>query len=366
MKLVKPPAVKPAEQGERKRHFLAASLVIPALCGLLLATIVLAISFGSTAISLADIVRILLNGSGIFHFARNWDATEEVIIWQVRLPLVISAALVGAGLAVAGALFQGLLRNPLADPFLIGTSSGAALGAAVAFILPLDTIYGGLFPLTPLLAFAGAFGTVLLVYAIARAGGRTPVVTLLLAGVVMNAVMTAFQTLILTIFPRAQFGLEALFAWLSGGVAVTGWPPVLVVGVLVLGGIVLALGFASVLDVFALGEESAAALGIRVERYKFMLVMIASLLTAAAVSISGLIGFIGLVVPHVMRLLLGPKHSLLIPTSALGGAIFLVLADLLARTIAAPQVLPVGVFTALVGAPFFLVLLRNSKREYTW
>jgi iron complex transport system permease protein len=339
---------------------------MPVLIGLLLASIVLAVSFGSTAIPLATILKILLNGTTLFHFPRLWDPAVEVIVWQVRMPLVIGDALVGAALAVAGALFQGLLRNPLADPFLIGTSSGAALGAAIAFVLPLDTLYGAFFPLTPLLAFVGAFLAVLLVYTIARTHGRTPVVTLLLAGVVLNAVMTAFQTLLLSLFPREQFGLQALFNWLSGGVAVTDWFPVLLVGGLVLVGCVCAVGLSGVLDAFALGEEGAAYLGLNVEWLKFCIVIVASLLTAAAVSISGLIGFIGLVTPHVMRLLLGPGHRLLIFSSALGGAIFLVLADLLARIFIAPAVLPVGVFTALIGAPFFLVLLRNSKRDYQW
>lgn len=349
-----------------RRRYIVAPLILPLLCAMLLAALVLAISIGPTAIPLDAIVQILLNGSGLFHFTRHWDPTAELIIWQVRMPSVVGAALVGAALAVAGVLFQGMLRNPLADPFLIGTSSGAALGAAIAFVLPLDTIYGAFFPLTPLLAFSGAILAVLLVYAIARTGGRAPVVTLLLAGVVLNAVMTAFQTLILTLFPRAQFSLQSLFNWLSGGVAVTGWTPVLLVGILVLIGLFCATGLAGILDLFALGEESAAALGVPVERFKFFIVIVASLLTAAAVSISGLIGFIGLVTPHVMRLLLGPQHRLLVLTSALGGALFLVLADLLARTVAAPTVLPVGVFTALIGAPFFLALLRNSKREYKW
>jgi iron complex transport system permease protein len=282
------------------------------------------------------------------------------------MPGVVGAALVGAALAVGGALFQGLLRNPLADPFLIGTSSGAALGAVVAFALPIETFYGAYFPLTTLFAFAGALVTVLFVYSLARTDGHTPVVTLLLAGVVVNAVLVSLQTLILTLNPHAQFQLEALFNWLSGGITVTNWYPVLVIAIIVIVGIVCAMSLSDVLDAFALGEEGVAHLGLHVERYKFLVIILASLITAAAVSISGLIGFVGLVMPHVMRLLLGPRHRLLLLTSAMGGAIFLTLADLLARTVAAPAVLPVGVFTALVGAPFFLFLLRRSKRTYHW
>jgi iron complex transport system permease protein len=363
MKLATRPA--PAAQRHEVRRRLPATIIISILCALLLVVILLALSFGAVSIPFDVITQILLNGTGLFHFVRHWDPSMEVIIWQVRMPVVIGAALVGAALAIAGALFQGLLRNPLADPFLIGTSSGAALGAAIAFVLPFD-IYGLFFPLTPVLAFVGALVTVLLVYGIARADGHTPVVTLLLAGVVMNAVLVACQTLILTLSPNAHFGIPALFNWLSGGIAVANWPPVLVVGAIVIIGIALSLRFSGVLDTFALGEESAAHLGLHVERSKFVIVVLASLITAAAVSISGLIGFVGLITPHVMRLLLGPNHRSLLPTSALGGAVFLTLADLLARVVIAPAVLPVGVFTALVGAPFFLILLRNSKREYRW
>ncbi len=345
---------------------LPAPILLSALSCLLLLVILLAASFGSVPIPFGTIIQILLNGTGLFHFVRQWDPVAEIIVWQVRMPVVIGAAIVGAALAVAGVLFQGMLRNPLADPYLIGSSSGAALGAAIAFVLPFDIVFGSFFPLTPVLAFAGAMLSVILVYAIARVGGQTPVVTLLLAGVVMNAVLVACQTLILTLSPHAQFGVQALFNWLSGGIVVTSWMPVVIVGIIVLIGMMFAFMLATVLDAFGLGEESAAYLGLHVERYKLLIIVVGSILTAAAVSISGLIGFVGLVTPHVMRLILGPRHRLLLPASALGGAIFLVLADLLARVVIAPAVLPVGVFTALVGAPFFLILLRNSKREYRW
>jgi iron complex transport system permease protein len=345
---------------------LPAPLLLFALSCMLCVVILLAVSFGSVPIPIGTIMQILLNGTGLFHFARQWDTTAEVIVLQVRMPVVIGAALVGCALAVAGVLFQGMLRNPLADPFLIGSSSGAALGAAITFVLPFGVVYGSFFPLTPLVAFVGAMLTVLLVYALARVGGQTPVVTLLLAGVVINAVLVAFQTLILTLSPNAQFGIQALFNWLSGGITVTNWSPIVVVGIIILVGMIFALLLSTVLDAFGLGEESAAHLGLHVERYKLVIIIVGSLLTAAAVSISGLIGFVGLVTPHVMRLILGPSHRLLLPASALGGAIFLVLADLLARVVIAPAVLPVGVFTALVGAPFFLFLLRNNKRAYRW
>ncbi|HZU69675.1 MAG TPA: iron ABC transporter permease [Ktedonobacteraceae bacterium] len=356
------PQLKQLQGGVRA---LPAPLLLLLLSAILLFVILLGISFGSTPIPLGTIIEVLLNGTQLFHFAQPWYPTG-VIVWQVRMPGVFGAALVGAALGVAGVLFQGMLRNPLADPFLIGTSSGAALGAAIAFVLPLDTVFGSFFPLTPLLAFVGAMFTVLLVYTIARVGSYTPVVTLLLAGVVINAVLVAFQTLILELSPHAAFGIQALFNWLSGGIAVYSWSPVLIVGAIIIAGILCSLLLANVLDAFGLGEESAANLGLHVERSKLIIIIVGSLLTAAAVSISGLIGFVGLVTPHAMRMLLGPRHRLLLPASALGGAIFLTLADLLARVIIAPSVLPVGIFTALVGAPFFLLLLRNNKREYRW
>src|SRR3989440_5481168 len=242
--------VKTEQRAGKSRQLLPAPLILLIMSGLLLAVILLAVSFGSTPIPIGTIVKILLNGTSLFHFTRDWDPSAELIVWQVRMPIVIGAALVGAGLAVAGVLFQGMLRNPLADPFLIGTSSGAALGAAIAFVLPLDTLYGSLFSLTPLLAFIGAMLTVMLVYSIARTGGQTPVVTLLLAGVVINAVLVAFQTLILTLSPNAHFGIEALFNWLSGGVSVTSWPPIFVIAAIILAGVLCSLTLSGVLDAF--------------------------------------------------------------------------------------------------------------------
>jgi iron complex transport system permease protein len=360
------PTTKPEPRRKEKPHLFSTPLVLASLSVLMLAVMLVAVSFGSTFIPISSIAQILLNGTGLFHFTRHWDPSAEVIVWQVRMPVVVGAGLVGAGLAIAGVLFQGMLRNPLADPFLIGTSSGAALGAAIGFVLPFDTVYGSFFPLTTLLAFVGAMVTVFFVYLIARTDGYTPVVTLLLAGVVVNAVLVAFQTIVLTLSPHAQFGIQALFNWLSGGVTVTSWPPIAVVATIIIGGITFSFSLSGVLDAFALGEESAAHLGLHVERRKVLIIIVGSLLTAAAVSISGLIGFVGLVTPHMMRLLLGPNHRLLLPTSALSGAIFLMVADLLARIVIAPAVLPVGVFTALVGAPFFLFLLRNMKRDYRW
>src|SRR3989449_11245177 len=248
---------KPPQLSMKTRRAIPPSLLLPGLGGLLILVMLVAISFGPTPISIGTIAQIVLNGTGIVHFTRQWDPSAEVIVWQIRMPVVVGAALVGAALAVAGVLFQGMLRNPLADPFLIGTSSGAALGAAIAFVLPFDTVYGSMFSLTPLLAFVGAMLTVMLVYSIARTDGHTPVVTLLLAGVVINAVLVAFQTLILTLSPNAHFGIEALFNWLSGGIAVTSWQPVVLVGIIILVGMVFALMLSTVLDAFGLGEESA-------------------------------------------------------------------------------------------------------------
>lgn len=340
---------------------------LPLLACALFVSIVLAAAVGAVPISPLHTAEILLNQTHVLHFPRTWPASDEIILLQLRLPRVLGAALVGVALGVSGALFQGLLRNPLADPLLLGTSSGAALGATVAFVVPAFFAAEWMgFGLVAVFAFVGALLAVVLVYRLASRGGRAPVVTLLLAGVAVSAVLTAVQTMLVTLNASLSTRIVSLYVWISGGMNVNSWSQVAVVFALALAGVVTALLLAPALDAFALGEEMASYLGLHVERYKLLIVAVASLLVAAAVSISGLVGFVGLVSPHLCRITLGPRHRLLIPATALTGAIFVVIADLLARTVTAPNELPLGVVTALVGGPFFLSLLRHAGSRYGW
>ncbi len=331
----------------------------------LILSLFLASAFGAVDISLLDIFKMALNKATLFDFPSTWRAVDETIIFQIRLPRVVGGALVGAALATAGVLFQGLLRNPLADPYIIGTSAGAALGATIAMLLPINLAFLG-FGLVPVAAFVSALATVTLVYNVARVGGKTPIISMLLAGFVVSALAAAIVAFIMSISDRFGLDIHAIYSFLMGHVSVTNWSQIAVIAPLVIGGIIGARFFAFHLNAFSLGEEGAAYLGVEVERDKMLILMLGSLLTAAAVSISGLVGFVGLVMPHAMRLSLGPDHRLLLPASALAGAAFVVIADLLARTLLAPVEIPVGVITALVGAPFFLYLLRRSRKEYTF
>ena len=343
------------------------SAALPLLVVVLFAALALAAAYGAVPISPLTSAAILLNQTHIFHIQPSWPASDEAILLLYRLPRVMGAALVGAALGVAGALFQGLLRNPLADPLLLGTSSGAALGATIAFMLPAAfTVYWFGFGLIALLAFVGALAAVALVYLLATHNGRTPVVTLLLAGVAVSAVLTAAQTILLTMNDRLGLRLMSLYRWISGSINVESWTQAQVIAILVVTGVIVGFLLAPALDAFALGEEMAGHLGLPVERYKLVIVLVASLLVGAAVSISGIVGFVGLVAPHLCRLTLGPRHRLLVPATALAGATFVVIADLLARVLVAPAELPLGVLTALVGGPFFLWLLRAAGSRYRW
>jgi iron complex transport system permease protein len=278
---------------------------------------------------------------------------------------VIGAALVGAALATAGVLFQGLLRNPMADPYITGTSGGAALGATIAMMLPLGLAFSG-FGLIPIAAFCGALATILLVYNLAKVGSKTPIVSMLLAGFVVSSMLTAVMSLLIMTNSALLLKLHSVFSFLMGSISVQYWSQIAVIAPLIIGGIIIARFFAFHLNAFSLGEEQAAYLGINVEREKILILAFGSLLTACAVSLSGLIGFVGLVMPHAVRLVLGPDHRLLIPAAALAGATFLVVTDTLARTVLAPTELPVGIITALIGAPFFIYLLRRTRREYAF
>jgi iron complex transport system permease protein len=316
---------------------LAVALVVSATAGILV---------GAVPIAPGDVLSALLGAEG----------TNGTIIRELRLPRVLGAALVGGALAASGALLQGMLRNPLADPFVTGTSAGASLGAVLAVALGLEPV------IVPLAAFAGALGAIVLVWRLARLGGRTTVLTVLLAGVVLTSFAGALVTFILVSSDRLALRLRAVLGWLQGGISVINWSELAVVAVVVAIGVTLAVLLAPRVDAYAFGEETAAALGVDLDRTTAAVLATTALLTGAAVAIAGLIGFVGLVIPHALRFLLGATHRRLIIASVPAGAIALVLADLGARTALAPAELPVGVITGIVGAPFFLALLVRSRR----
>ena len=287
--------------------------------------------------------------TGLFEF--DVDDTDQVIVGQLRLPRIVLAAVVGFALATAGTVMQGFFRNPMADPSIIGVSSGAAVGAVTTIALPLAVPFG-----LQTAAFVGGLVTAFAVYLIATESGRTPVATLLLAGVAIQAFLSALISYLLL---RSGESLEEALLWLMGNLRNSTWSEVEATLPVALVLFVVLLAYARDMNVLLLGEEDAHALGVGVERTKRLLLAGAAIITAAAVAVAGVIGFVGLIVPHVMRLLVGPDHRILLPTSALAGATFLVLADTVAR--AGTTVLPVGIVTAAVGAPFFLFLLRRRE-----
>jgi iron complex transport system permease protein len=280
------------------------------------------------------------------------DPTERTILMEIRLPRVLLTGLVGALLSVCGAVLQALLMNPLAEPFVLGISSGAALGALSSMVLGVGLWSMG----TSTAAFLGAVGTIVLVLALAGERGRVNMTRLLLTGVIVNAFFTSMIMLLVSLSRTEQ--LHSVLFWLYGDLSGARYDQIWLMGASCLGGLVLFFGHARALNLMGLGEQVAEQLGVQVRRSRTLLIGVTSLLTALAVSSTGLIGFVGLIVPHLMRMALGADHRVLIPTSALGGAIFLIIADALARTIVSPSEVPVGVITAALGAPFFILLLR--------
>jgi iron complex transport system permease protein len=330
-------------------------------CVLLLA-LVLGCAIGAVAIAPSREFALFVQALGWSQPAPGESGVDATILFQVRLPRVIAGALVGAALATAGALLQGMLGNPLADPYLIGMSGGAAFGATIAVLISrADLTFAG-FGLTPLLACGGGLLTVTLVYRLARVGGTVPVTNLLLAGVAVSSLLVACTTLLITVSGRLAEHLQELFSWLSGGIAVAGWSQIALAGPILVLALIGSWTFAGALNAFALGEEAASYVGVDVDRQKVAIVVLSAVLTGLSVTLSGLVGFVGLMAPHAMRMAFGPDHRLLLPASALCGASFLVLADMGARTVLAPTELPVGVVTALLGGRFFLWLLQRSRR----
>jgi iron complex transport system permease protein len=318
------------------------------------------VAFGATSIPLTTALGAI--ATRLFPLSSlNIEGSEAsaTIILDLRLPRVALMALNGAALGAAGAAYQGLFRNPLADPYIIGVASGAGLGATLVLTTFAPATALGLLAL-PAGAFAGGLLTVALVVAIARVGRSTPVTTMLLAGVAVGSFATSLTTFWML---RSPEGMLRAFNWLLGGYAGGGWAPVAILLPYLAAGLFVLLLSARSLNVLQLEEDEARQLGVNVERLKLLILGAATLMTAAAVAFSGLIGFVGLVVPHVLRMLGGPDYRWVIALSALGGASFLIVADLLARTLLAPQELPLAVITALVGTPFFVFLLRRLKRS---
>ncbi len=339
-----------------KRHRL---VVLFCLALALLAVIVVAVAVGAAGVPLGTSARILINRIPLLGRTvhKTWDPSLETIIISVRLPRVLLALMVGMALALAGTIFQSLFRNPMADPGIVGTSQGAALGATLAFFFSIDFHWGGL-SATPVFAFVGALATVLVLYALSRTGGTVPVTSLLLVGLALSSFLAAIVTTLMVI---SKDRLTNIFFWLMGGLGTTNWNMVTAVLPFIVVAVCVTLFFTRDLNLMLLGEERAAQLGLSVERFKLTMLITASLLVGAAVSVSGIIGFVGLMTPHIVRLLTGPDHKYLVPGSMLGGALFMVLADTLARTAIAPNELPVGIVTAFFGAPFFIFLLKRKK-----
>ncbi len=323
-------------------------LIVSLLGGLLVGAVGLAP--GRVLTELADRLPWVSIDSGL-------SRQEAAIVWDLRLPRLVLAALVGATLAAAGAAYQGVFRNPLADPYLLGVAAGAGLGATLGIVSA-----GAASPVVPGAAFAGAVAAVVLTYALGGvAGGGRAGTTLILAGVAVAAFFTAVQTFVQQ---RHADTVREVYSWILGRLSTVGWTEVGLLAPYAVVSVVVLLLHRRLLDVLAVGEEEAETLGVGAARVRLVVVLAATLGTAGAVAVGGLIGFVGLVVPHAVRLLTGTSYRVILPLSVLGGAAFLMAADLGARTILAPAEIPIGVITAFVGGPFFAVVLRTSRRGW--
>ncbi len=321
----------------------------------------LAASRGSVDIPLGALLDILAARMTGAASPPDVPASWDTILWHLRLPRVALAALVGGGLAIAGAAYQGLFKNPLADPYLVGVASGAGLGATLVLLTGFPLVVGGV-AMLPIAAFAGGIAAVSAAYSIARSAAGTPLATLILAGVAISALAGSVTSLLMI---RSDPDLRPVISWLLGSFIAAEWSDSAAALMYLAPSLAVIIALARILNVMQLSEEHAAMLGVEVEKAKLLLIAAATLATAAAVSFSGLIGFVGLVAPHAVRLLWGVDYRFILPMSGLVGAAFLVLADLVARTVVSPGELPVGIVTAFCGAPFFLYVLMRRRRSIT-
>ncbi|OPJ55392.1 FecCD family ABC transporter permease [Alkalithermobacter paradoxus] len=344
---------------QKKKYY---KILFTICLAILLFLIIASSTLGVADISLKQAISILGSRLPIienFISLENIRSNHVTIIFNIRLPRIILSSLVGIGLSVSGAAFQGMFKNPMADPYVLGISSGAALGATIAIVLGIQSSLLGLSGVT-IMAFVGAITAGFIVYNIARVGNKVPVVTLLLAGVTLSFLLSSIISIIM-IFNRQQ--VDKIVFWIMGSISAASWNHVITVFPFVTIGSFIIAFFARDLNIFLMGDESARSLGVEVEKLKKTLLFLTSIIVAATVSVSGVIGFVGLIIPHTIRLLLGPDHRVLIPFSALGGAIFMIISDTLARTLIPPTEIPVGAITSLFGAPYFIYLLIKSKKQ---
>jgi iron complex transport system permease protein len=336
------------------------------LAVVLILTILISTNVGFTQIPFQTVFKVLVNsffGGSEIQLFPDIPKVEETIVAQIRLPRIIAGVLVGAALSGSGVTLQAIFRNPMADPYVLGISAGAAVGGVSAIVLGVGS---GLFGpnAISILAWTGALMASFLVYYVARVGGRTPVMSLLLSGISVSIFLFAVVTLLIVISNPFTSELQALIFWLLGSVANTAWREIWVAFLPIVVGLALMIVYSRQLNVMLLGDEEAEHLGIETEKLKKRLIVAASIVTASAVALGGIIGFVGLMIPHIMRALVGPDHRVLIPSSIMAGAIYLVSFDALARVVYGPAEFPVGVLTALAGGPFFIYLLYKKKGSY--
>ncbi len=319
-------------------------------------------TIGTADVSVLDTFRII--GSKLPILNRYIETSHildsyKTIIWSIRLPRVLLGVLVGASLSTAGAAFQGMLRNPMADPYVLGISSGAALGASISIVFNLDISILG-FSTISLFAFIGGLVSVFVVYNMARIKRKVPVTTLLLSGVAVGQFLTAIMSFLMVIYSK---DMNKIIHWTLGSLSGKGWEPVIKLFIPITLSIIVMNFFARDLNIMLTGEESAHSLGVEVEKTKTCILILGTFMTSMVVSISGIIGFVGLIIPHIVRIIVGPDHRILLPSSALMGGIFMIFTDTIARTIVSPMEIPVGIITALFGGPFFIYLLRKRKKS---